>query len=315
MNTVLITTPTFARFSDEPWDILKAVGEAVRPYDAQAMPSEELLARVPAADALIVGTDVVTAEVLDAAPRLRVVAKHGVGTDNIDVESAHRRGIRVVNAPGSNTQAVADLTFGLLLAAARSIIPAHSVVMHGRWDRLYGAEVSNKTLGIIGFGQIGRAVARRARGFDMRVLAHDPYTDPSAVADAGAVQATFRECVRNADFLSLHLPAAPDSGFLLDRAAIRAMRPGAYLVNAARGGLVDEAALAEALHDGHVAAAALDVFGEEPPEGSPLLHAPNVLCTPHIGACSYEANRNMGTAVANDIVRVLGGNEPTNAVY
>ncbi|QUH03639.1 phosphoglycerate dehydrogenase [Saccharopolyspora erythraea] len=311
MTTTLITTPTFGRFSPEPWEILDAAGStAVRPHETRAMHADELLAGVPDADALIVGMDQVTAEVIEAGSRLRVIAKHGVGVDNIDLDAARARGIPVVFAPGSNSRAVAELTFGLMIAAARRIAAAHTAVVAGDWPKLYGPELAGRTLGIIGFGRIGRLLAGYAQAFGMTVLGYDPFLDDGELTERGVRPVGFSECLAASDFVSLHLPAEPGRPPLLDQRALRTMKQGACLVNAARGGLVDETALAELLHSGHLGAAALDAFATEPLTDSPLRTAPNLLLTPHIGACSHEANRDMGVMVAEDVARVLRGELP-----
>ncbi|MFC3999064.1 phosphoglycerate dehydrogenase [Nocardiopsis sediminis] len=311
MTTTLITTPTFGRFSDEPWRVLERAGTAaVRPYDDRALPGAELLERAGDADALIVGLDPISAEAMDAGPKLKVIAKHGVGVDNIDLDAARERGIRVVYAPGSNSRAVAELTFGLILSATRKIGRAHTEVLDGGWPKLFGRELAGSTLGIIGFGRIGRLLAGYGRAFGMDVVAYDPYLAPEAFAEHGARGVGLDECVTGADVLSLHLPAEPGAAPLLDRARMESMRPGSCLVNAARGGLVDEAALADLLHSGHLGAAALDAFAVEPLGESPLRTAPNLVLTSHIGACSREANRTMGVMVAEDVVRVLAGGDP-----
>jgi D-3-phosphoglycerate dehydrogenase len=311
VTTTLITTQTFGRFSREPWEILeKAGGDVVRSYDSQALPSAELLERIPDVDALIVGMDRITAEVLDAGPRLRVVAKHGVGVDNIDLEAARARGVHVVYAPGSNSRAVAELTFGLMLSAARKIGQAHADVLAGGWPKHFGPELAGKTLGIVGFGRIGRLFAGYAQAFGMTVVGYDPFLDAARFEDLGVRPVEWEECIARSDFVSLHLPAEPGAPPLFDRRVLGSMKPGACLINAARGELVDEAALAELLRDGHIGAAALDAFEQEPLGDSPLRTAPNVVLTSHIGACSHEANRNMGVMVAEDVVRVLRGEPP-----
>ncbi|WP_030622960.1 phosphoglycerate dehydrogenase [Streptomyces sclerotialus] len=309
MTTTLVTTPTFARYSREPWDLLEAAGAGpVRPYEDRALPAAELLRRLPEADALVVGMDAVTAEALEAAgDRLKVVAKHGVGTDTIDVAAARARGIEVVCAPGSNSRAVAEFTFGLILAATRAIVRSHQGVADGEWPKVFGPELYGRTLAVIGFGRIGRLLAGYAGAFGMTVLAHDPYVSAADITARGATPAGLDDCLARADVVSLHLPADPDAGPLLDRRGIAAMKPGALLVNAARGGLVDEDALAVALEDGRLGGAALDAFVHEPLADSPLRDAPNVLLTSHMAACGHEANRAMGRMIAEDVVRVLAG--------
>ncbi|MFJ5226643.1 phosphoglycerate dehydrogenase [Streptomyces sp. NPDC088400] len=311
MSTTLITTPTFARFSREPWELLEQAGAGPsRPYEDAALPGGELLERVADADALVVGMDLITAEIIDAGARLKVIAKHGVGVDTIDLAAAHARGIPVVCAPGSNSRAVAEFTFGLILDASRRITASHQRVSDGDWPKLFGPELAGKTLAVIGFGRIGRLLTGYALAFGMTVLAHDPYVGDEDIAAQGARPGGLDDCLAQADIVSLHLPADPGSGPLLHRGRLASMKPGALLVNAARGGLVDEEALAGLLKDGHLGGAALDAFAQEPLGDSPLRTAPNVLLTSHMAACSHEANRAMGVMIAEDVVRVLAGESP-----
>jgi D-3-phosphoglycerate dehydrogenase len=313
-GTVLVSTPSFGARSNAPWATLEEEGLVAR-TDTERHPlsAAELAEVVGDADALIVGLDRVDARVLAAAPSLRVVAKHGVGVDNIDVAAAAARGVTVLNAPGSNTGAVADLTFALLLATVRHIIPAHAATAAGRWERLYGPELAGRTLAVIGFGRIGQAVARRAAGFDMTVVAHDPFVPDVRIAQLGGHPLPLDECLRRADAVTLHVPGTGGAP-LLDAERIALLKPGAYLVNTARGDLIDEQALADALTSGQLAGAGLDAFATEPPTGSPLLTAPNVVLTPHMGAFSDDANAAMGTTVVRDIARVLRGERPHNPV-
>ncbi|WP_327672490.1 MULTISPECIES: phosphoglycerate dehydrogenase [unclassified Streptomyces] len=313
MPTTLITTPTFARHSPHPWDILEAAGAGpLRPREDAALPGAELLKYAAEADALIVGMDPITAEVMDAAPRLKVIAKHGVGVDTIDLDAARERGIPVVCAPGSNSRAVAEYTFGLLLSAARSLTASHVAVSQGGWPKLFGPELHGRTLGIVGFGRIGRLLAGYARAFGMSVLAHDPYVPDDTIRALDAEPAGLDALLTRADAISLHTPPDPSGAPLLDRARLESMKRGAILVNAARGGLIDETALAELLGTDHLGAAALDAFTTEPlPADHPLRGAPRTLLTSHMAACTPEANRTMGAMVAEDVVRVLAG-EPAH---
>ncbi|MGW2289887.1 phosphoglycerate dehydrogenase [Streptomyces phaeochromogenes] len=316
MTTTLITTPTFSRHSSVPWRILEQAGAGpVRPYDNTALPGSELRERIGEVDALVVGMDAVTADVIDSADRLKVIAKHGVGVDTIDVAAARARGIPVVCAPGSNSRAVAEFTFGLILDATRRITASHQRVAHGEWPKLFGPELAGKTLAVVGFGRIGRLLTTYALAFGMTVLAHDPYVDDDAIRSLDATPATLDDCLARADVVSLHLPATSGAGPLLDRRRLTAMKPGALLVNAARGGLVDEEALAALLVEGHLGGAALDAFAHEPLGDSPLRTAPNVLLTSHMAACSHEANRTMGAMIAEDVVRVLAGRQPLRQAH
>jgi D-3-phosphoglycerate dehydrogenase len=314
VGTVLVSTPSFGTRSDAPWAALAEEGLVARTdTDRHPLSASDLAEVIGVADALIVGLDRVDDRVLAAAPALRVVAKHGVGVDNIDLAAAAARGVTVVNAPGSNTGAVADLTFALLLATVRQIVPAHAATAAGRWQRFYGPELGGRTLAVIGFGRIGQAVARRARGFDMTVIAHDPYVPAERIAELVAQPLPLDECLRRADVVSLHLPATGGPP-LLDAGRLALMKHGAYLINTARGDLVEEPALADALAAGRLAGAGLDAFAAEPPSGSPLLTAPNVVLTPHMGAFSDDANAAMGTTVVRDIARVLRGEQPRHPV-
>ncbi|MER5959786.1 phosphoglycerate dehydrogenase [Streptomyces sp. NPDC001893] len=316
MPTTLITTPTFARHSTRPWQILDEAGAGpLRPCEDAALPIADLLKYAPEADALIVGMDAITAEVMDASPRLKVIAKHGVGVDTIDVAAARSRGIPVVCAPGSNSRAVAEYTFGLLLSATRSLAASHTSVAAGGWPKLFGPELHGKTLGIVGFGRIGRLLAGYARAFGMELLAHDPYVPGADVRAHGAEPVALDTLLARADAVSLHTPPDPSGAPLLDRARLAAMKRGAVLINAARGGLVDERALADLLSSGHFGAAALDAFSTEPlPADHPLRQAPRTLLTSHMAACTPEANQAMGAMVAEDVVRVLAGKGPHHQV-
>jgi len=275
-------------------------------------PREALLERARGCDGLLtLLTDRIDAEVMDAAgPGLRVISNYAVGLDNVDLAEAARRGIRVGHTPGVLTQATADLAFALLLAAARRLPEAERLVKAGEWRTweptlLLGRDVASATLGIVGFGRIGRAVAERARGFRMRVLAcgRGPNTDP-----AGAEPVALDELLARSDFISLHAPLTPMTRHLVNRDALRRMKRGAVLVNTARGGLVDQDALAQALRDGHLAAAALDVTTPEPlPPGDPLLQIPTCLVVPHVGSATLQARDQMARIAAGNLLAGLRG--------
>ncbi|MFJ6530778.1 hydroxyacid dehydrogenase [Streptomyces longwoodensis] len=264
-----------------------------------------LLTAVSDADALIVRSGTrVDAEVLDRAPRLRVVGRAGVGLDNVDTATARARGVTVVNAPDSNTVSVAELTVGLIIASMRRVPAAARSLGEGEWRRsdFAGVELAGRTLGIVGYGRIGRQVARRLTAFDMHIVVHDPCADTS---DDGVRAAELDELLAVSDVVTLHLPKTPATTGLLGARELALMKPTALLVNTARGGIVDEAALARALRAGRPARAALDVFATEPPGHSPLLALPTVLALPHLGASTHDAQLRAGQEVVDKVLAEL----------
>ena len=270
-------------------------------------------------DALVVRSQTrVDAELLTAAaPRLSVIGVASVGTDRIDLAAATRAGVMVVNAPTGNTIAAAEHTMAVMLALMRRIPTADASLRSGEWERsrFTGTELRHKTLGIIGLGKIGKAVARRATGFEMRVIAHDPYLTEEQASEHGARLVGLPELLLRADIITVHTPLTPQTRGLIGSAQIAAMKPGAVLLNVARGGIVDEAALATALHDGRLAGAAVDVYGTEPmaPE-NPLRAAPNTVLTPHLGASTAEAQDRVAVEMAQQLLEALAGVTPTYAI-
>jgi D-3-phosphoglycerate dehydrogenase len=253
------------------------------------------------ADALIVRSATrVTDELLGQAPRLRIVGRAGVGVDNIDLEAATHRGILVVNTPGSSATSVAEHTLALMLAMARSVPQLNAAMHAGRWEKsgAAGAELRGKTLGLVGLGRVGGEVARRAKALEMRVLAHDPYLNAERAAEWGVELMPLAEMLGQADYVSLHTALSPATEGLINQATLAQMKRGARLINTARGELVDEAALAEALGSGHLAGAGLDVFAIEPPGNSPLMALANVIATPHVAGSTAEAQEELGMQVA-----------------
>jgi D-3-phosphoglycerate dehydrogenase len=279
----------------------------------------DLIEIIPEFSAIVVRSQTkVTADVLNAGGKLRVVGRAGVGVDNVDVEAATRRGVLVLNAPGGNTVSTAEHAFSLLLCVARKIPQADANVRSKSWDKknFEGVELYNKTVGVIGMGRIGSELSRRAIAFGMRVVAYDPYLSATR---ARSLQVELAEELDDlliaADFISLHMPLTAETRHILDAGRLQRTKRGVRLINCARGGLIDEAALAQALRDGHVAGAALDVFEIEPlPLNSPLRDAPNLVLTPHLGASTAEAQESVGIEIAQSIRAVLLEGTIRNAV-
>jgi D-3-phosphoglycerate dehydrogenase len=276
-----------------------------------------LAAEVADADALIVRSAVqADAALLEKAQKLRVIGRAGVGVDNVDLEAATRLGIAVMNTPGANAVAVAEHTLGMALAMARHLCRADALMKAGKWEKksLQGTELRGKTLGIVGLGRIGMEVARRARAFGMKLVAHDPFVSPEVAREAEIELSGLDRVLAAADYVTLHLALTPQSAGIINAETIRKMKKGARLINCARGELVDEAALAAALRDGHLAGAAVDVFAEEPPKNSPLGTAPNVIMTPHIGGSTHEAQEAVGVQIAVQVREFLRRGVIQNAV-
>jgi glyoxylate reductase len=285
------------------------------------LPKAELMARLKDKEGLVCQiTDTIDAEVLGAAARLKVVANVAVGYNNIDVAAAHRRGIVVTNTPDVLTDTTADFAWALLMATARRVVEADGYVRAGRWQRweflrLLGGDVHGKTLGVIGFGRIGRAVARRALGFDMRVLYCDTVrADAAAEAELRATFVDKAVLLRESDFVTLHSLLTPETRHLIDAEALRAMKPSAYLINAARGPIVDEAALVRALSERWIAGAGLDVFEAEPTIHPGLLRLDNVVLAPHIASATEATRHKMATLAVENCLAVLDGRPPLTPV-
>lgn len=308
---VLVAALSFSRSSPVPRQMLEEAGcELIWNRLGRPFKEEELLALVPELDAIITGVDPITAAVIERGKNLKIVAKHGVGVDNIDLVAATKHGVVVTNTPGANEEAVADLAMGLLLAAARQIPLADRATKAGEWPRLVGTQVWGKTLGLVGLGRIGRGVARRARGFNMRVLAYDPYVAGGVAEELAVSLVDLDRLLGEADFISVHVPLTPETHRLFDAAAFHKVKPGAYLINTSRGEVIDEEALKEALQEGRLAGAATDVYSEEPPRDREWLNTPRLITTPHIGAYTHEANCLMGTMAAEAVLKALRGESP-----
>jgi D-3-phosphoglycerate dehydrogenase len=312
---VFSSSPTFGYYVSQPVEYLENHGCSVGlAPQGKKMSEEDLIQCVGECDALIVGVEKITEKVIRGSKKLRVIAKHGAGVDNIDVKAASNRGIVVTSAPGANSSAVAELTIALLLSLSRSIPMADRSVKEGRWPRVVGGELGGKVLGIIGLGQVGKKVARLALRFEMNVLAYDVLRDESFAQSHGINYSSLEDVLAKSDFVSIHVPLGPGTRGLIGEREIGLMKKGAYLVNLSRGDIVDEEALYRALKEKKMGGAALDVFSKEPPSESPLFTLDDVILTPHMGGYTREALRETGMICVRDIVDVLEGRRPKFAV-
>jgi len=318
MPTALISSRSFGEISPIGRTILEQAGLEVRRVGAEHRPLDPVkLERIMAdeqPDVLIAGAEPIPREVLAASPNLRVVQKHGVGVDNIDLDAATELGIAVGNAPGTNTDAVADLTVGFMLALLRSVVPAAVSTQSGGWERFIGHELGQLTVGVVGTGRIGRSVIQRLSGFGTRVIAFDVYKDVQAAKTLAFRYVEFEDLLRESDIVTLHIPLMPETENLISAQQLCWMKPTALLINIARGELVDEQALAECIRVGGIAGAGVDVFATEPPQSSPLLKLKHVIATPHIGAYTVEAMDAMARSCAETVVAVLNGQCPANVL-
>jgi len=292
--------------------------KGIEVVEAYGSSPEQVLALVSDVHAIVVRSETrITEAVFAAAPHLKVVGRAGVGVDNVDVEAATERGVVVMNTPSGNTIATAELTFTHLLCGARPVPQAAASMAQGKWDRksFAGIELFRKTLGVVGLGRIGGEVAKRALAFGMRVLAYDPYLSPSRAKAMQVEVATLDELLQQSDYITVHMPLTDDTHYMIDEAALAKCRKGVRLFNCARGGIIKESALVAALKSGHVAAAGLDVYEDEPlAADSELRKLPNVVLTPHLGASTKEAQESVGIEIAEQVADVLNGGIIRNAV-
>ncbi|MBR6343616.1 MAG: phosphoglycerate dehydrogenase [Selenomonadaceae bacterium] len=282
------------------------------------LPAEELLEIIPEFDALLVrSASKVTAEVIEKAAKLKIIGRAGVGVDNIDIPAATAKGIIVINSPGGNTIAATEHTMAMMLSMARNIPIANETTQKGEWNRkkYVGVELKGKTLGVIGMGRIGSGVAKRALAFDMEVIAYDPYINEERAHDLGVTVGTLDDVVSKADFITVHMPLTPDTKNMISMEQMKKMKQGVRLVNCARGGIINEEDLAQAVKDGIVAGAAIDVFTSEPlPADHPLLGVPGIVVTPHLGASTVEAQIGVSIDVAEGVKAALHGEPVATAV-
>jgi D-3-phosphoglycerate dehydrogenase len=304
MAKILVTE----EIADSGLDLLRNAGHDVV-VDLTTTP-ETLLDAVRDAEGLIIRSATkVTQEVLDAAPKLSVVGRAGIGLDNVDVPYATKRGVMVVNAPQSNILSAAELTMALLLSQARNVPQAHNALVRGRWERSKwtGVELYGKVMGIVGLGRIGALVAQRCLAFGMTLIAYDPYVSQERAKKMGVEMHELEEVIATADFITIHLPKSKETAGLIGKDLLAKAKPGLRIINAARGGIIDEDALYDAIASGRIGGAGLDVFANEPPTGSPLLTLPNVVVTPHLGASTAEAQDKAGVTIAEQMLLAFAG--------
>ncbi len=316
MPKVLVTARSFRKMQGDHWRVLQEAGlQVITPAQDQPLKEAEMIPLVGEVEAALVGNDAVTERVIAAAPLLRVISKHGVGVDNVDVPAATRAGVVVTNTPGANQVAVAELAVALIMALTRKLAYHDTVVKSGGWSRIIGAELEGKTVGLVGLGRIGKEVVLRLKGFRVKFLAHDVYQDTAFAAEHGVRFVGLDDLLAESDIVTLHAVLTADTQSLVGEKELARMKPSAYLVNTARGGLVDEDALYRALAENRLAGAGLDVFAEEPPQNSPLLQlGDKVLLAPHLGAQTTETVLRMGRMAADNVVQVLQGEMPAGVV-
>ncbi len=304
---VLVTPTSFGRDNPELKQSLEAqVGEVVYNPTGKPLSAAALIELIADVDGYIAGLDEITQDVIGAAAKLKVIARYGVGVDNVDLQAAKSRGVVVTNTPGANSASVAELTVGLILALARNLVPAAIAAGQGGWPRMSGLTLEGKTVGLIGFGNIGKQVAKRLAGFGCSMIAYDVFPDDEFAAAHGVAMGTIDEVITQADFLSLHCTTVPETRGMVNAAFIEKMKPGAYLINTARGELIDETALLHGLNNGKLAGAALDALLQQPPdENHPFLNHSKVILTPHMGAHTDGATDNMGWGALKDCLAVL----------
>ena len=310
VKKVMVTSRSFGNASTEPFDILKDAGVEVV-NKSVGFDQAEFERTIVDYDALVIGAHPFPPEVMARCEKLQIICKHGVGLDNIPLEKAKEQGIAVCNAPGTNSNAVADLAFGMMLDLARKISLADKKVRQGEWKVVVGVDVCNKVLGLLGFGAIAKNVARRAKGFGMTALVYDPYiTQVPEEFSSYVTLCDFDTVINKADFVSLHLPLTDETRNMISAKELSKMKKGAFLVNTSRGGIVNEKDLYEALKNGHLAGAAMDVSAVEPvPADNPLRELDNVIITPHIGMYSKEAIGAISVLCAQNVASKLQGKE------
>jgi len=313
---ILVTSTSFGKIDKSLISTLEStVGEVIYNPFGRPLTASELIPLVVDIDGFIAGLDDINAEVIQSAGRLKVISRYGTGTDRVDIHEATRHGVVVTNTPGANAVAVAEMAIGLMLALARNLCRANQAMHQGEWPRYSGLSFREKTVGLVGLGFIGREVCRRLQAFGCHVTAVDPIVGPQAARQLGVELISLDELLSRSHFVSLHVPATEETIGMINRETLARMRPGAFLINTARGELIDETALAEALESGHLAGAALDVFSKEPPgKENILLRLDQVVLTPHMAAQTDDAMNQMGRVAMQDCLAAVGGRRPEHVV-
>jgi len=312
---ILITPRSFASFSDKPLKMLTERDYKIernntgRPYK-----KEEMLKLIKDVDGIIIGIDELSAKIIEEANELKVISKYGIGLDNIDINMATNKKIVVTNTPTANVDAVADLTFGLILSLARRVPEADRKTKSAKWGKIIGKSVWEKTIGIIGLGKIGRQVVKRAKGFEMNIIVFDIVKDKKFAQKYGIKYVNLEKLLRKSDYITIHIPLNDATRNMISYEELEKMKKDAFLINTSRGGIVDEEALYDALRNNKLRGAALDVYKNEPLQESPLKELDNIIMTPHIGAYTEEAIENMSIQAAQNLIDVLEGREPQNRV-
>lgn len=311
---VVATAVTFGKVNKEPLERLQQTGcDVITNPFGRPFSGDELVEYAHDADAIILGNDKISGDVIKKCENLKVIAKHGVGIDSIDVKAANSMGITVTNAPGTNSQEVADLALGFILMLARGLYQANRDTKEGKWIKPTGKSLYQKTMGIVGLGAIGVALAKRASGFDMNILGYDIKENSAALA-VGVKYVPLDELLSKSDFISLHLPLTSGTENIIDADKFKIMKKDTILVDTARRKLIDYDALYKALTDGTLRGYATDVYDSEPPTHLALFDLPNVLLSPHIGGTTVESNKRMGDTAVDNVIAVLNGQTPPNIV-
>lgn len=311
---VLVTATNYSTYCSAAKALLEENGVEVieNPY-GRPMTRDELLTVVGDIDGVVVGVDTWNEEIFAHAPMLRAMARFGVGVDNIDLAAAKAYGIQVTNAKGMNSNPVAELTVGLILSTLRNVPAFNASIREGKWDRFMGRDLAGMTVGLLGFGDIAQRVAKKLSGFDVSICAYDLYPNLEKARELNVEMVSMEEALHRADVVCMHLPSLPATHHIMDARTFGMMKDGSYFINTARGALVDETALAQALRSGKLTAAAIDVFDQEPVRrDNPLFALPNLFATPHTAAETYDTYHNVGLATARQLLDVFAGKKPNN---